>query len=598
MKRWIFPLIVFPALLAACAPQRIAPPGATFDRIGQELKDAAAHNAARTQKNDALSQAMVPPLQVEAPPAAKPVEPRFDLAVSAAPAAQVFAALASGTKYSMLVPPEVSGSLTLNLKSVTVKEALEAIRDLYGFEFTIRGNRILIQPNTLQTRMFKINYLASRRLSTSEMRVTSSSPTQTSGDSTQSGGSSSPQNTGNTSQGGARPSDSSRVTTQADHDFWNGLNTALAALIGQEGGRAVITNPLSGVVLVKAMPSEMRAIENYLKATQLIVERQVMLEAKIVEVELSDGFESGVNWSKFGGNDNRFAVGGAAPGTNLNRGQLATVNALDASGVPTTVQQVVGGLVSNQNAQVDPGFAGSLVATALGKGFYGLAFQARNFAAMLSFLETQGDLQVLSSPRVATLNNQKALLKVGSDDYFVTAISGNSSTTTSANGTAAPSIPNITLTPFFSGVALDVMPQIDDDGAVILHIRPSVSTVVQKDTRINLGAAGEYNLPLASSTVSETDSIVRVQDGNIVAIGGLMRERQQNDRSGLPGSGRAPVLGTLLGQKSSGYRKSELVILLKPTVIQDENTWRQDLMDTQTRVQTFDPRTVTVTPAK
>jgi len=595
MKRWIFPLIVLPALLAACAPQRIAPPGATFDRIGQELKDAAAHNAARAQKNDALSQAMVPPLQVDAPPVAKPVEPRFDLAVSAAPAPQVFAALVSGTKYSMLVPPEVSGSLTLNLKSVTVKEALEAIRDLYGFEFTIKGNRILIQPNTLQTRMFKINYLASRRLGTSEMRVTSSSVSQAPTTSQQNTATGSQQGQSNSAQSGSRAVESSRVTTQTDNDFWSGLNTALSALVGTEGGRAVITNALSGVVLVKAMPSEMRAIENYLKATQLIVERQVMLEAKIVEVELSDGFESGVNWSKFGGNNNRFAVGGVTPGANLGSGRLATVNAVDASGVPTTVTQVVGGAISNSSAVVEPGFAGSMIATALGKGFFGLAFQARDFAAMLSFLETQGDVQVLSSPRVATLNNQKALLKVGSDEYFVTAISGNSSTTTSSSGTAAPSIPNITLTPFFSGVALDVMPQIDDDGGVILHIRPSVSVVSQKDKTIDLGEAGRYNLPLASSTVSETDSVVKVLDGNIVAIGGLMSERQQNDRAGLPGSGNAPILGSLLGQKSSAYRKRELVILLKPTVIQDENTWRQDLMETQTRVQTYDPRTTAPT---
>ena len=599
MKRWTLPLLILPILVSACAPQRTAPPGATFDRIDQELKDAAANNAARAKKNDALSQAMVPPLQMDSPPAAKASEPRFDLAVSAAPAPQVFAALVTGTKYSMLVPPEVSGSLTLNLKSVTVKEALEAIRDLYGFEFTMRGNRILIQPNTMQTRMFKINYLASKRLGMSEMRVTSSSPTQSAGSSSQGGGTAASATA--PAQGGGngnRASDSSRVTTESNNDFWAGLNTALAALVGTENGRAVIINPLSGVVLVKALPSEMRAIENYLKATQLIVERQVMLEAKIVEVELSDGFESGVNWSKFGGNNNRVAVGGVSPGTNLGRGQLATVNALDSSGVPTTVTQVVGGVISNPNADVVPGFAGSMVATALGKGFFGLAFQARDFAAMLSFLETQGDVQVLSSPRVATLNNQKALLKVGSDEYFVTAISGNSSTTTSSTGTAAPSIPNITLTPFFSGVALDVMPQIDDDGGVVLHIRPSVSVVSQKDKTIDLGEAGRYNLPLASSTISETDSIVKVQDGNIVAIGGLMSESQSNNRSGLPGSGGAPVLGALLGQKSSGYRKRELVILLKPTVIQDENTWRQDLMDTQTRVQNFDPRTVTVTPAK
>ncbi|HRE16107.1 MAG TPA: secretin N-terminal domain-containing protein [Rhodocyclaceae bacterium] len=531
---------------------------------------------------------MVPPLQVEAPLAAKPSEPRFDLAVSAAPAPQVFAALVSGTKYSMLVPQEVSGSLTLNLKSVTVKEALEAIRDLYGYEFTIKGNRILIQPNTLQTRMFKINYLASQRLGTSDMRVTSSSATQSASSTGQTGTTGGQPTTNSATSGGANtPSDSSRVTTRSDNDFWRGLNTALSALVGTDNGRAVIINPLSGVVLVKAMPSEMRAIENYLKATQLIVERQVMLEAKIVDVRLSDGFQSGINWSKFGGGDNRWSIGSVSPGATMGgTGAGDLQSASEGSTGTGTTATLLGG-------------ASRLVASALGKGFFGLAFQAKDFGAMLNFLETQGDVQVLSSPRVATLNNQKALLKVGTDDYFVTAISGNSTSTSTSGSSTTPTIPNITLTPFFSGVALDVMPQIDDDGGVILHIRPSVSVVTENTKTVDFGAAiGTFRLPLASSTVSETDSVVRVQDGNIVAIGGLMSESQNNARSGLPGASRVEGIGALFGEKSRGYSKRELVILLKPTVIQDENTWRQDLMDTQTRVQSFDPRTISVTPAK
>lgn len=586
MKHWILPLITLSVVLSACTPQRVTPQGSTFDRIDQELKDAAATNAARAKKNDALSQAMLPPLQVDTAPSNKAAEPRFDLAVSAAPAAQVFAALVAGTKYSMLVPPEVSGSLTLNLKGVTVKEALEAIRDLYGFEFIIKGNRILIQPNTMQTRMFKINYLASRRVGMTDVRVTGSSPSQTTGTTPGAAGQPATQPTSGTPTQGSsssRSSDSSRITTRNDTDFWTELNTALSALVGQENGRAVIINPLSGVVLVKAMPSEMRAIESYLKATQLIVERQVMLEAKVVDVRLSDGYQSGINWSKFdGSNDNRWSIGGAAPGTTL-----GTTGAL--VGAVAGAASTGGSGAGSTTGTVTPGLAGSLVTSALGRGFFGLAFQSRSFAALLSFLETQGDVQVLSSPRVATINNQKAVLKVGTDDYFVT----NVSTTATSTGTGTVVTPTIGLQPFFSGVALDVMPQIDDDGNVILHIHPSVSVVTEKTKVVDLGATiGTFTLPLASSTISEADSIVRVQDGNIVAIGGLMSEAQNNDRAGLPGASRIQGVGALFGEKSRGYSKRELVILLKPTVIQDENTWRQDLMDTQTRVQSFDPRTV------
>ena len=567
-------ILLLSLLLAACAQSRMAP-GTAYERIDQELKDAAA-SAAKSKKNEALNRAMLPPLAMDAPTPAVP-EPRFDLAVNGAPAQQVFTALVAGSKYSMLVPPEVTGSLTLNLKRVTVREALEAIRDLYGYEFSIKGTRIFIQPNTMQTRMFQINYLASRRVGQSDVRVTSSSPSVvmpsgTTGTST-SGGTATPTPaaSGQGGPGSTRSPDSSAVLTHSDSDFWKELRTALSAIVGTQDGRAVIINPLSGVVLIKAMPNEMRAIENYLKATQLIVERQVMLEAKILEVQLNDGFQTGINWARFGGGDNRWGVGVVNPGTTLG----STGNITGPTGGQNSTQMTI-----------DPSKPWQMAASALGKGFFGLAFQAKDFAAMLSFLETQGDVHVLSSPRVAAINNQKAVLKVGTDDFFVT----NVSTTATSSGNNTVVTPSITLQPFFSGVALDVMPQIDEDNNIILHVHPSVSVVQEKTKNIDLGSLGVFTLPLASSSVSETDSVVRVQDGQIVAIGGLMSQEQVNSSDGLPVLGRGSGLGLLFSQKTAVMRKRELVILIKPTIIQGENAWRQDLMDTQIRVQSFDPR--------
>lgn len=562
--------------LTSCA-QLQTPPGTTFDRIDQELS-AAASQPAKAKKIDALNQAMLPPLPMPAPATTAASEPRFDLAVTAAPASQVFSALVSGTKYSMLVPPEVTGNLTLNLKSVTVREALEAIRELYGFEFNFRGNRIFIQPNTLQTRMFQINYLSSQRQGRTDVRVTSSSaaianaPSGTAGQATGSTGQAAPAGSASGNHAGT---ESSRILTQVTSDFWRELNVTLSALVGVTDGRAVIVNAHSGVVLVRAMPAELRAVENYLKATQLIVERQVMLEAKIVEVQLSEGAQSGVNWAGFGNSNKNWPRGG----------KWAAGSVLPGNTIGAT-----GSLISDA-ATVTPGMnVGSIAAASVGKGFFGLAFQAKDFAALLNFLETQGDVQVLSSPRVATINNQKAVLKVGTDDFFVT----NVSTTSTSNSTGPATVsPTITLQPFFSGVALDVMPQIDEDNNIILHIHPSVSQVQEKTKTIDLGSAGVFTLPLASSSVSETDSIVRVQDGNIVAIGGLMSQEQSHDRSGLPVLSRpSGFFGSLFGQKSASFKKRELVILIKPTVIQGENSWRQDLMDTQIRVQGLDPRKV------
>jgi MSHA biogenesis protein MshL len=547
-------------MLAACSapPPR---PDLVRERIGDELAKAAQGR----RSADAADKAMLPPLAVEMPKQeGNGSDARFDLSVVNAPAAQVFMAIVTGTKYNMLVGPEVTGNITVNLKDVTVKEALESIRELYGYEFSVKGNRIAIQPNTLQTRVFQVNYLASRRQGATELRVTSSAIAGTGA----AAGTTSTPSTGALpvpagAGGGAQAGGSmtSRVQTHSDTDFWRDLHMALQTIVHGDG-RSVVVNSISGVVVVRAFPSEMRAVEQYLKATQVMVERQVMLEAKILEVRLSEQYQAGINWSSFHGNNNRIGLAVAAPGSTL---QPAGAGSLSSSAVTTT-----------------PGLAGSVVASALGGGFVGLAFQTANFAALLNFLETQGSVSVLSSPRIATINNQKAVLTVGTDELFVT----NVTTTTTSTTAGTTATPSLTLQPYFSGISLDVTPQIDDEGNIILHVHPAVSTVAEKEKLIDLGTMGQFKLPLATSSVNETDSIVRVQDGNIVAIGGLMTQGQSSDRSGLPGSLNSSA-GALLGQRGSVLSKRELVILLKPTVIQDDRSWVRDLEQSGERVRNF-----------
>jgi MSHA biogenesis protein MshL len=559
-------------MLTACSNQH-ARRGDAFEQANKEIGAAAASKATSQPQADAVAQAMVPPLQLEQPVAAKP-EPRFNLAVNNAPVAQVLNALVSGTPYSVLFSPELSGTVSLNLKNTTVREALDTLREVYGYDYRVQGKRIIVQPNTIQTRIFKINYLANRRQGMSEMRVTGSSPTgstptTTSGAS--SGAGSVP--AGSTGSQGQRANDSARVQTTSDYDFWKDLGSALNSIVGSADGRNIIVNAGSGVVLVKASPSELRSVEEYLRATQLVVERQVMLEAKIIEVSLNDSYQTGINWSKFGG-----LLGG-----NLAFGTLGPGATLSGS---TTLGASATGVTSGTVVNANPGSNGSLTSSTAGRGFFGLAFQSQNFAALLSFLEGQGDVQVLSSPRIATTNNQKAVLKVGTDDFFVTGISTN--TTTSASGNVVT--PNITLQPFFSGIALDVTPQIDDAGNIILHVHPSVSVVEEKTKNVNLGDLGTFTLPLASSSINETDSIVRVQDGSIVAIGGLMSQEQNTSRYGLPGVSGLPGVGALFGQKSVSNKKRELVILMRSTVIRDENSWRNASAEVQDRLQGLDPR--------
>jgi MSHA biogenesis protein MshL len=297
-----------------------------------------------------------------------------------------------------------------------------------------------------------------------------------------------------------------------------------------------------------------------------------MLEAKIVDVTLSSSYQSGINWAAFHSGGGSF--GQLSPGTLL---QPRGTNAIQATGGTIVTDPVTGARsVLTPSASSFPGR--DLVNHAIAGGnVFGLALATSNFAALLTFLETQGNVQVLSSPRIATLNNQKAVLKVGTDEFFVTGVSTTSTTT----GSATQTTPSITVQPFFSGIVLDVTPQIDEDGNIILHIHPSVSEVTESTRVVTFGSIGDQvRLPLAKSTVNETDTIVRVQDGNVVAIGGLMSVDVRDNRGGLP---------HLEFTQNADRRaaKRELVILLKPTVIQSDRNWEDDLGASRRRLETM-----------
>jgi MSHA biogenesis protein MshL len=536
-------------LLAGCATPKNQ--NQTADSIRREMNQAA-QDSAQPSKPEDVNSALLPPLAVGMPKVdSKSLDTKFDLTVNNTPASQVFMSIVSGTRYSMLLHPEVNGNISLNLKDVTVFEALEAIREMYGYDYKIDKSRIYIQPLTLQTRIFQVSYLTGQRNGSSSLRVISGSVSDAPRSGTPGSVTPAPA-TGSTGQA----QESSKVTTASSSDFWDELGKSLTAIVGNDKGRSVVISPMSGVIVVRAMPDELRNVAAYLKASQISVERQVILEAKIVDVELNNGFQSGVNWAAFSNNPNsRTSAGQLSPGASL-----------------ATAGSITNGLIS-----AIPG-ASLISAGAAGTGtLFGLAFQTSNFAALLNFLESQGNVQVLSSPRIATLNNQKAVLKVGTDDFFVTNVS---TTTTSTGGTGSTTTPSVTLQPFFSGIALDVTPSIDENGEIILHVHPSVSLVSTVTKTVNLGGSnGSISMPLASSAISETDSIVRARDGQIVAIGGLMRQAASNDSSGLPGLPKA-----VFGQTNQRNEKRELVILLKPTVVDNDKDWSDDIMHSRDRV--------------
>ncbi|MBB2486431.1 secretin N-terminal domain-containing protein [Mitsuaria sp. WAJ17] len=547
-------------LLSACAekPLQLAQPVAA---LRAEL-DAARARAAQAEAQSAAASAPAPAAQAPAP---EPAQPRFDLVVNGAQARDVYLSLVADTRYSMIVHPGVSGQLSLTLKGITLREALESLRDVYGYDFRIEGRRVTVYPATMQTRVFSINYLPGQRVGRSDLRVSAGAAMVPSQSGTASGNANTTAS-GRSGSGQQQQPESSHVSTVTNSDFWAETQEALRQLVGTGEGRSVIVSPQASTVAVRAMPEELRTVEAFLRATRAAVERQVMLEAKIVEVELREGYQSGIDWSILG-----------------KRGALGQTSVNPS--IPTGVNTLINPLVSNLNnlpvlstANQSPAWPDLIPLPSAGNGTLGLALSKGGFQGLISFLESHGDTQILSSPRVATLNNQKAVLKVGSDDYFVTGISGGNANTTTGNTTNNGGVvmPTLTLTPFFSGIALDVTPQIDDGDTITLHVHPSVTSVTERTKQVDLGAAGNYRLPLASSTVNETDTVVRVPDGAIVAIGGLMQQESSRRGSGLPGADQTPLTATLFGNRANSGRKRELVVLIKSTIIRSAQDWEQE----------------------
>ena len=497
---------------------------------------------------------VLPPVLPAMPPVDLVVpEAKLDLLVNNAQARDVFLAIVADTRYSLLMHPDVTGTLSVTLRGLTIGETLEAIRDVYGYDFKIEGRRITIYGPSLQTRIFTVNYPQSQRLGSSELRVSPGSTLQSGA----SGRSASSPGVSAVSSG--QQGDGSRVLTTSKTDFWAELAGAAKGLIGDGAGRSVITSPQAGIMAVRAMPDELRRVDQFLKAAQIAVERQVMLEAKIVEVELRDGFQSGIDWSALASHRSAIGALGVLSG---NAGNNILTNGTRA-GLP--------GFAATNSS----GSAEGVSLPSPGSGLFGLAFAVSGFQAVLGFLETQGDIQILSSPRIATLNNQKAVLKVGVEDFFVTNVSGGTAAASSLFGSSGgTTLPSLTLTPFFSGISLDVTPQIDEGTNISLHVHPSVTFVTEKTKQIDLGSIGNYRLPLASSSVNETDTLVRLQDGNIAAIGGLMQIQSSSGTSGLPGTAGSPLLSTLLGNQASIGRKKEVVVLIKPTIIRTLQDWQ------------------------
>ncbi|MCL1078238.1 pilus (MSHA type) biogenesis protein MshL [Parashewanella spongiae] len=481
-----------------------------------------------------------------------PKERRFDVNAKDVDAKVFFPSLIHNTPLSIVVHPNVSGKVSLALKAVTLAEVLQVIQDIYGYEVSREGRILRVYPAGLRTETFPVNYLYMQREGLSITSVNSGRLSDNQGNNRSN-------NQSNRNSSGSRSGSSNEFNSESSHssgnnntngtfirstnktDFWKDLQQTLSSIIGSSGnGRQVVTTPQAGLVTVRAFPDELRQVREFLSKAESHLQRQVILETKIIEVTLSDGYQQGIQWSdvvsQIGHNDN----------TNVNFG--------------TSQGDVLSDVISRS----------------LG-GVTSLSLTGTDFTAMINLLKTQGDVDVLSSPRVTASNNQKAVIKVGSDEYFVTDVS--STVISAVNGSNPVAQPEVELTPFFSGIALDVTPQIDDNGGVLLHVHPSVIDINEQTKSINIGD-NPLILPLAQSQIRESDTVIKAISGDVVVIGGLMKTEKQDATSKVPLLGDIPLIGELFTNRSKVNRKTELIILLKPTVV-GEGTWKSELERSQ-----------------
>lgn len=534
------------ALLVGCQALQ---PGKVPQQATEELEQAVQTASGTTNQAQPVPPAVTQDLLSGSFAAPAPQLPRFNVAAVQVNLVDFFQSLVADTAYSVVLHPAVEGQINLQLKQVTLPETMAVVQQLYGFDIRRDGLIYKIYPAGLRTETIAVNYLMLQRQGFSSIAVNSGGVSQDNqnGQNNQNSQSNNNRSNLNNQNGLAQREqqqfNGSTIQSESKTDFWKELEKAVSTVLGGGSERMVVVTPQAGLVTVRGMPEEIAAVKAYLGQSEQHLQRQVVLEAKIIEVTLNDEYQQGINW------------------------QNAMMNLRN-----TSVNFNTSGVV-----------ASNAVTSSLG-GVTAISFNNADFNGVINLLETQGNAQVLSSPRVTAMNNQKAVIKVGQDEYFVTNVS--SDTIVGVGGTT--SSPNISLQPFFSGIALDVTPQIDQSGSVILHVHPSVTETAEQNKTIRFSDE-QIVLPLAQSNIRESDTIIRARSGEIVVIGGLMQTVTSDSESRTPVLSAIPLLGKLFTSVNKVEKKKELVILLKPTVV-SSGVWQQQIQQSSEYIQDWYPR--------
>ena len=462
------------------------------------------------------------PLLPEPTPAA-PVE-RYTVVVNEVPVKELLFALARDAKVNVDIHPEISGVVTINAVEQTLPQILKRIGRQVDMRYEYDGDNLIVSKDTPFLRTYKVDYVNLSRDTTSTSSVSTQISSTSGGDA-------------ESSSGGGNNS-TTDVDTESNHHFWARLVSNISALLGEvstssgtagevKGTINVIPNPESGFLTVKATAIQHEQIQEFIDQVLVSAKRQVLVQTTIVEVTLSEKYQAGINWS--------FLNQNGKSGINFVSTTLA--------GAP-----VVGALSSFVISAVDNNPA-----------------REESLTATVSLLDEFGDTKILSSPQIMVLNNQTALLKVVQNLVYFEV---DAETTAGALGAAPVTTFDTTAKTVPVGIVMAVTPQIDSNGTITLNVRPTVSRTVGPgvpDPNPNL-AGGVQNI-IPTIAVREMESVLRMTDGQIGVLGGLMSDENSDNDAGLPGVKDVGLFGNLFKSKSAQYTKTELVIFIKPIII-------------------------------
>jgi MSHA biogenesis protein MshL len=420
---------------------------------------------------------------------------RYTLVMAGADARELFLSLARENDFNLVLSPEVSGTVTMDIKEATAEELMDEVCGMLGCRAVFGGNTVRVAPEKRVTRVFPVDYLLTGRTGAGSLMASTSA----------SGGGG-----GGGSTTTSESQSTNTVTTEEKGDFWGGLAEEVGAFLSPGSGKVVI-NRTSGTVTVTDYMENVVQVERYLRMIEARARTGVVIETRIMEVALDDATKYGIDWTA-----------------------LPDLTSLSLSG------SLAGGATAAQGL--------STGATTFRLGVAGSKFNA--------FLDAQaqaGNLNVLSAPKVSTLNNQKAIIRIGRQDVFFRAVVTPASTNSAAFTTFTPD--SVT-----EGIILSVTPQVGQDGRIMLAIHPTITEKVGEAV-----APDRNTAPILD--VRETNTVVTVADGETVFIGGLMQERTQETVASVPLLGDIPYLGALFRRNDQIKKKTELVILITPRVV-------------------------------